>query len=339
MTILAFSTTREITHVVRNRAVDPTRFIGSSFCPIREVYAAQIEFDVIEAGNGMTAAHNLGSDPALVKLTGMKTKKIGTGYFKETKRLDEQELMYARMAGTYNQRAGRLLVTEKALQLDDRLETRIEWLRWQPLVSGQVQINENGIKYAVPYDLPSDNKPVITNADQKWSKVDADIVGDITRYMQKFRGTGAKAKKAYFNLTVAGYIAANEGIKGLLKGTSYASFLSAVNISSALKLLFPDIDFVIYDEGYVDKDNDFNPFIPDNMFIMIAEGQATELLMDFGSTISLHNGGLDQPQPGKFSIVENKAEQEKNPYIDITVGIYGLPRLYHPNWVISAKVN
>lgn len=338
MPVLAFPTTKEITHVVRNRTVDPKRFIGRSFCPIREVYSAEIEFDVIEAGAGMTSAHNLGSDPKMVKLPGMKTKKVGTGYFKETKRIDEKELLYARAAGSYNQRAGRLLVVEKALQLDNRLDTRVEWLTWQPLIEGHIQIDENGVKYNVSYDLPETNTPAITDNAKKWSNVDADIVGDITKWMLLYRGTGAKATKAYFNMKVAGYIAANKGIKDLLKNTSYAGFLSAVNITNALKLLFPDIEFVIYDEGYVDEESTFKPFIPDNGFIMVGEGQPGELMMDFGTTISLHNGGLDQPQPGKFSIVDDKSEQEKNPFVDITVGIYGLPRLYHPNWVVSAKV-
>jgi hypothetical protein len=332
---MMFPSTREITHVVRNRAVDPTRFIGRSFCPIREVYSAEIEFDVIEASSGMTPAHNLGADPKLVKLAGMRTKKVGTGYWKETKRIDEKELLYARAAGSYNERAGRMLVIEKSMQLDDRLETRIEWLTWQPLVNGKVQIDENGVKYTVPYDIPSKNLPT---PDKKWSDPAADILGDINKYILMFRGTGAKATKAYFDYKVAGYMAANNGIKDLLKNTTYAAFLSATNISQAMKLFYPDIDFVIYDEGYVDDKANFNSFIPDTKFLLVGQGQPGEDMMDFGTTISLHNGGLDKPQPGKFSIVDDKSEQAKNPFVDITVGIYGLPRLYHPNWVVSANV-
>lgn len=339
MPTILFPSTKEITHVVRNRAVDPKRFIGRSFAPLREVYSAEIEFDVIESASGMTAAHNLGSDPKMVKLAGMKTKKVGTGYFKETKRIDEKELLYARAAGSYNQRAGRLLVMEKSLQLDDRLETRIEWLTWQPIIVGQLKIDENGIKYTIPYELPDTNKPILNTAGAKWSNPDADIPGNITEWMLLYRGKGAKPTKVYFNLNVAGYIAANNKIKGLLANTTYAAFLSATNITQALKLLFPQIEFIVYDEGYVDDKGSFNPFIPDDRFIMIGEGQPGELMMDFGTTISLHNGGLDQPQPGKFSIVDDKSEQEKNPFVDITVGIYGLPRLYHPNWVVSAKIN
>lgn len=332
---MMFPSTREITHVVRNRAVDPTRFIGRSFCPIREVYSAEIEFDVIEASSGMTPAHNLGADPKLVKLAGMRTKKVGTGYWKETKRIDEKELLYARAAGSYNERAGRMLVIEKSMQLDDRLETRIEWLTWQPLVNGKVQIDENGVKYTVPYDIPNKNLPTPS---KKWSDPAADILGDINKYILMFRGTGAKATKAYFDYTVAGYMAANNGIKDLLKNTTYAAFLSATNISQAMKLFYPDIDFVIYDEGYVDDKGNFNSFIPDTKFLLVGQGQPGEDMMDFGTTISLHNGGLDKPQPGKFSIVDDKSEQAKNPFVDITVGIYGLPRLYHPNWVVSANV-
>ena len=338
MTPMAFPQTAEITHVVRNIVTDPARFLGRVFCPMRDVFAAQIEFDVLAAAQGMTPAHNLGSDPKMAKLPGMKTKKIGTGYWKETKRINEAELLNARMAGTYNQRAGRLLVVEKANMLNSRLETRIEWLIWQAVTGGQIQIDENGVKYTVLYDIPAKNKVTLAAGD-KWSNADADIPSIITAWMLLYRGTGARPIKMYFNLKVAGYIAANNKIKELLKNTVYASFLSAANITQALKLLFPKIDFVIYDEGYVDETDNFHSFIPDDHVVMIGEGQPGELMMDFGTTISLHNGGLEQPQPGKFSIIDDKSEQEKNPYLDVTVGIYGLPRVYHPNWIVTAKID
>lgn len=335
---LIFPTTQEVSHIVRNRVVDPTQFIGVTFCPVTNHFAKDIEYDVLEASTGMTKAHNVGTDPKVIKLPGQSRKRMGTGYWKETYRIKEDELLYAREAGTYNQRAGRNLVLQRSKEMDDRLETRIEWLRWQPLVAGQVAVDENGVKYTVAYNVPDANKPVLAGV-ALWSDLaNSDPVTDITNWLMLFRGSGARGVTAYFNMKVAGYLAQNAKIRDLLKQSQYANFLSAGNIAQALKLLFPQLDFVVYDTGYADDAGVFNPFIPDDRFIIRGQGQTNELLMDFASTINLHNGTLDNPLPGKFAVIEDKSQQNKNPFVDITVGIYGLPRLFHPNWLVSAKV-
>lgn len=335
---LSFPTTQEVSHIVRNRVVDPNQFIGSRFCPVRDHFAKDIEFDVLEAATGMTRAHVVGADPKVVKLPGQSRKRMGTGYWKETYRINEDELLFARQAGTYNQRAGRDLVLQRAKEMDDRLETRIEWLRWQPLVSGALTVDEDGVKYTVDYNVPAGNLPAL-EGNARWSdSTNADPLSDIMTWMQLFRGTGARGVEAYFNLKVAGYLAKSAKFQTLLKNTAYAKLLSPNNVSEALKLLFPQLTFILYDEGYVDDSGNFQPFVPDDRFIIRGQGQAGELMMDFASTISLHNGTLEKPQPGKFAVIEDKSSQNKNPYVDITVGIYGLPRLFHPNWVVSAKV-
>lgn len=335
---LNFPTTQEVSHVVRNRAVDPKTFIGTAFCPVRDYWAQNIEYDVLEASRGMTKAHNIGTDPKTVTLAGQSRKRMGTGYWKDTYRIKEDELLFARQAGTYNQRAGRDLVLQRALEMDDRLETRLEWLRWQPLIAGKLDVDENGVKYTVDYSLPDNNKPEL-KTDNRWSVVaKADPLANIMTWMKLFRGTGARGVEAYYNQTVAGYLAQSAAIRDLLKGTQYANMLSSENISEALNLLFPKLKFACYDEGYTDDGGTFYPFIPDDRFVIRGQGPAGELMMDFASTISLHNGTLERPLPGKFAVIEDKSAEAKNPYVDITVGIYGLPRLFHPNWIISAKV-
>lgn len=335
---LTFPTTQEVTHIVRNRVVDPTKFIARSFCPVVPVYAEAIEYDVLEASLGMTRAHNVGADPKLVELPGQSRKRMGTGYWKETYRIDEAQLLYARREGTYNQRAGRDLVVLRSKQQDDRLESRLEWLSWQPFVAGQLAVDENGVKYTVDYSIPVDNKPELTG-NALWSAITtADPITNIINWLLLYRGTGARGVTAYFNMKIAGYLAQNSKIRDLLENTQYAQFMSAQNVAGALKLLFPQLDFVVYDEGYADEAGTFYPFIPDNKFIIRGEGMVGEKLIDFASTVSLHNGTLENPQPGKFAVIEDKTGNNKNPYIDITVGIYGIPRVFHPNWIIVATV-
>jgi len=328
---LQFPTTQEITHVVRNRAYPVEQYIGRSFCPVTPLYTYEIKYDELGATVGMTKAHQVGTNPKTAPVPIMEEKRIGTAYWKETSRINEKELLEARAAGSFNQRAGRDLVMLRAMSFDIRLETRIEWLAWKA-TEGHIQVNEDGVKYDVKYKILDKNKVTVPIA---WADPNADIIADINDALLLYRGTGGKAQTIYFNDATAALIAKNKGFRDLLKYTS-VSITGIGTVIPGLSLMIPGVKFVMYDGGYMDEEEKFQPFIPDGS-VRIIGGYPGEKLMDFGSTISLHNGGLDKPQPGKFSIVEDKSSHEKNPHIDITVGIYGLPRLFHPNWIIDIK--
>lgn len=335
---MEFPTTQEITHIVRNRAYDSSLYIGATFCPLQNEYVTQIEYDILEPAYGMTSAHVLGGDVKNVEVPNMGTKRFGTAYWKEKIRIDEAKLLNARAAGSYNKRAGRELVMQAALQLDTRLETRMEWLRWQTVTNGKIVVTDNNINFTVTYGIPGNNRIDISgDATRKWIASTADPLSDIDDWLKLFRGSGAHAKTVYLNSDTAGAMAKNQTIRDLLKQCNYAGMLSSSNITQALRILFPKLTFVIYDGGYLAEDHSFNMFIPDGTLVLLGE-YTGEKLMDFVTTLSLHNGGLSKPQPGKFSVIKDCSSSAENPYISLLVGLYGLPRVFHPNWIVSAKV-
>lgn len=336
---MEFPTTQEITHVIRNRVADPTKYIGRQVMPIKDVYAADIKVDVIGATRGMTKAHNLNSNPKLVAPPVQKEVRYGTGYWKETMHINEKELIEARMAGYVNVRAGRQLVTLRSIQLDTRLETRIEYLIWQALTTGRTDVDENGVKYAVDHGIPTKNLIDLAASGEKlFTDPDSDPVSVITDMMLAFDGTGGQAKTAYFNLKTAQVLATNKNIRDLLKYTNL-THLGVGNITDGLQLLIPGINFKVYNQGYSDESGVFHKFIPDGVIVMEAgDDDPTNPLGDFATTLNIHNGGIETPKPGKFAIVDDKSQMNANPHIDLTAGIYGLPRIYHPDWIVSAKV-
>lgn len=335
---MEFPTTQEITHIVRNRAYDSSLYIGARFCPLQPEYVTQIEYDILEPSYGMTSAHALGANVKNIDVPSMGTKRFGTAYWKEKIKIDEAKLLNARAAGSYNKRAGRDLVLQAALQLDTRLETRIEWLRWQTVLNGKIVVVDNGVNFNVTYGIPSSNKiDISSETDRKWTAAKSDPQGDIDTWLKLFRGSGAEGKTVYFNSETAGVMAKNPAIRDLLKQCNYAGMLSSSNITQALKMLFPKLEFVVYDGGYLAEDKTFTMFIPDGQLVFIGE-YVGEKLMDFVTTLSLHNGGLDKPQPGKFSMVKDHSADAESPYISLLVGLYGLPRVFHPNWIVSVKV-
>lgn len=333
MPSLSFPTTAEINHIVRNTIVDPTKFRGNAFAPMATAYAERIQVDVINAIQGITPPHALNADAKVATLSGQGTLSYATGYWRETYRINEEELLYARQEGTFNERAGRLRVVRRANELNVRLDTRIEQLRWSALINGQIAVKDNGVDYTVNMNIPASNKMTfdwISNAEE-------DIVADIAALTELYFGTGAKIDTIWMNYDIAKAFASNAQLKTLLQQSVFATNLSASNVGNALHLLFPQINFEVYTEGYGDGNGNFVPFIPLGTFAVTGKG--SEIGMDFCTTLALQNGGVDNPQPGKFSAVIDKSENATNPHVDVTVGINGLPRMHHPNWFISGTAS
>jgi hypothetical protein len=330
---LSFPTTQEINHIVRNIITDPSKYRGMSFAPVVSAYAARIQVDVINATAGITPPHALNSEPKVATLSGQSTRDYATGYWRETYRINEEELLYARQEGTYNERAGRLRVMRRSTELNTRLDTRIEQLRWAALVNGKVQVNDNGVNYTVDMKIPNSNKQTFP-----WiSDETRDIVADLETLKEIYLGTGAELDTIFMSIQIAKALASNASIKDLLKQSVFAANLSPSNLPKALQLLFPELKFEVYKQGYGDGKGNFVQFLPAGSFVGIGKGG--EVGMDFCTTLALQNGGVDNPQPGKFSAIEDKSANEKNPFVDITVGINGLPRVHHPNWFISGTAN
>lgn len=333
---LLFPTTREITHVVRNRVGDTTKFIGKKICPIVPVYAAEIEYDVLYPAYGMTSAHKIGARTRVVGTPKQETKRSGTAYWKDKGILDEEKLLFLRKAGTINERAAREAVMQLALQQDTRLDVRVEWLVWQMLVNNKIHVDENGVKYDVVFGLP-EKMDISVDTAQKWTASTCNPINTLVKLLQGYKGTGAKARTIYMNSNTASQAIQSTEFRDLLKQSNFAGYLSPLNATAALKLLIPNVDFEIYDEGYLDEAQTFQYFLPDGEIVVYGDYPG-EKVMDFGSTISLYNGGLDKPQPGKFALIKDKSQDEDDPHVSVTVGIYGLPRMFHPDFIRRAKV-
>jgi hypothetical protein len=72
-------------------------------------------------------------------------------------------------------------------------------------------------------------------------------------------------------------------------------------------------------------------FLPNNKFILLALGEAGDNFGGFRQAPSLYNNH----KPGRFvftTAVEDPAG------VWVIVGEYGLPVIYHPNWLIIATV-
>lgn len=316
--------------VFQEYQANPGAFIGGEYLPLNTTdfagNADTIRWEIKGASTGMTLSHTPNTDPRMVRFPVVKAKTTSTAYWKEGHRIGETDILQLRRLGSFSERAGRALVNHGLENLDLRLKTRMEWLRWQAL-QGLLEWDNNGVIRSVDYEVPTDNKDTV---DVLWSDHEhADPIADLQEAVLRYRGTGSGRPDVVINSVVAGHLAQNAAIRDLVRQSSSVVQIGTDTIGDLLLPLVGGIKRVrVYDEVYVDDNGQNHPFIPDDKVLLIGAG--TGVVGEFASTPSLHVGSLDGPQPGSFVIHDDKT-REANPYYDIFAGIYGLPVIYHPD--------
>lgn len=331
-----------ITEVISEFQPDNTKYVGSSLCPLNTTKWNNspkiISWDILGAGGGMTYATTLGANPRMVKMTPLKTKAMRTAYWKEFIRLDEDDLLSVRNVGTKDrQRAAEMLVMMAVNRLDNRLFTRMEWLIWQ-MFSGTLSINENGVIRSINYEIPGGN---FVTASPLWSSYsDAHPVLDLQTWSQKFTDIGTELEVVYINQQTAIHLANNASVQALVRNYSTVLQIGANNVGALIMQLAGVPGRIeVYDKGYKDDSLTYNRFIPNGKAYLFAKHVEEQgPFAEFASTPSLYNGGIGGATGGRFVRTLDETQNIHKAHYDILMGLYGLPVMYHPEWVIVATV-
>ena len=330
-----------ITEVISEFQPDPGEYMGLSKCPMETTKYNNspkvISWDILGAGGGMTQAHTLGSNPRMVKHTALKTKSMKTAYWKEFIRLDEADLLEVRNVGPrFQERAAEMLVMRSVNRLDNRLFTRMEWLVWQMFL-GTLTLNENGVVRTIDYEIPAGNKITVTTL---WSNPASDPVADIQGFAQVFSNIGTEIDEIWINLQTAINLTANTKVRDLVRQSTLVTQIGVGNIGQlVMQLAGVPGTIKIYDKGYLDDSLAFTRFIPNGKAIVFARQQASQgPFCEFACTPSLYNGGISGATGGRFVRTLDKTDDIHKAYYDVMMGIYGLPVMFHPEWVIVATV-
>lgn len=330
-----------ITEVISEFQPDPAEYMGLAKCPLEtEKYNNSpkvISWDILGPGGGMTQAHSLGSNPRMVKQNALKTKSMKTAYWKEFIRLDEADLLEVRNVGPrFQERAAEELVMRSVNRLDNRLFTRMEWLVWQ-MFSGTLTLNENGVVRTINYEIPVSNQitPVTP-----WSNPASDPVADIQGFAQVFSNIGTEISEIWINLQTAINLCNVTKVRDLVKNSTEVLKIGVDNIGQLIMTLAgcPG-KIVIYDKVYLDDNLALTRFIPNGRAHVFARQVPSQgKFCEFASTPSLYNGGISGATGGRFVRTLDKTDDIHKAYYDIMMGFYGLPVMFHPEWVIKATV-
>ena len=246
-------TPRYLMKVIEDIPTQIETYRGNDVFPLVTQPGPKIEWDVKRPLGGMTQAVARGAESPVIHRRGVGQASFEPAHFREKVILGESDVTTLRKLGTWEQRSTAAeLIAEIMIDLNDRLETRIEWMRWQPIVNNQIVISSNLVQYTVSYNMPSRQRPT---AGTLWSSTStANPISDIQTWIRLARGTGGRVKKFWFNSKVEQYLFQNSRILSLIDrvfNSGDVGVMSRKILGSILKTYIGDYEYEVYDGGYL----------------------------------------------------------------------------------------
>lgn len=205
-------------------------------------------------------------------------------FFKESKYVDEELRQQLNTFIAANNQASIDLIIERIFKDEvDLLEgaaARREQMRMMLISTGSISIESNGQIYEYDYHVPSGH---IQNATTSWDNPDADIVGDIKKGLDTVEeDTGVRPSRVITSTKVLGYMRKNTTIRDTINDvTNPNKYISDAKLKQFLADEF-ELTVEVYNKKYAEEDGTKTRFIPEDLFIMLPDGNLGNTM--FGTT-------------------------------------------------------
>jgi len=201
-------------------------------------------------------------------------------FFKESKYIDEKMrqqlniLMQTNNQALINQILDKIFIDE--IELIKAAHIALERMRMEALTTGTVTLASNGQSYSYDYGLEDYQTKTVSKS---WSAADADILGDISNYVEEMKAKGVNITRAIINNSVAKNFRSNTAIKNAV----YVMANGTVNVTSARAIDYiaaeTGVQFLVYDNVYVNEQGTAVKYVPDNTVVFLPEGTLGETHM------------------------------------------------------------
>lgn len=285
---------------------------------------------------GLQQVRGLNGQPKRVNAIGGKRYTIEPGVYGEFMAVDELELTTRRKWGSQDQAIDiEDLVVEKQDQLLARRIDLIKSVLWKLATTGTFTVlNDQGVQmYAGTFALQP------ASASVAWgTSATAKPLGDMRAVQLLSRGHsvsfGSQAT-AYMNRKTFNKMIANTNTNDLA-GRRTSGLNTVLNLEEVNKVLMgEDLPQVTpWDEGYLDDNGDFVPFIADDKVAIFGARPGNQDIGDYAMTRNANNPNLE---PGSYTkVVDDEDEVPRK--IVVHDGHNGGPRIYFPSAIIILSV-
>ena len=194
-------------------------------------------------------------------------------FFKESMYIDEElrqnlnTLMQTNNEQVINQILTKIFDDEITLVKAARVT--LERMRMEALTAGTVTLGSNGQAYSYDYGVPADQKVDVTKV---WSDPSADIIGDISKFVEDMKAKGVVITRAVCNSSVAKNFRTNNAIKNAI----YVFANGTVNVTTARALDYiyneTGVSIYVYDDVYVNESGEAVKYVPDDTVTFLPDG-------------------------------------------------------------------
>jgi len=305
--------------------------------PIREVDQSLIMWEQQDNYTGLQQVRGLDGQPPKISKLGLKRFSMRPGVYGEFSLIDEEELTERRAYGSFATGISidDLVLREQRRLLGRRLD-RIESITWTLLSTGTFAIP--GPAGAI---LHTDSYTMQTYAATvPWAtSATATPLADLRAVQLRSRGHAVDfgpGATAWMNQITANRLFTNTNNADIY-GRRTAG-LGTYNSEAQLNLLFagdglPQIR--IYDRGYIDETLTFQPFIPDNVVIVVGKRTDGAPIGEFLMTRNANNPGL---APGAYMQVVDSFDDGPPRQIAVHDGFNGGITLVFPSAIVRMNV-
>lgn len=356
-TVFAAAHTRLLQEVIREIETDPTEYKGAQYMPAIEIPTATVFVDVLEARGGLIQEHTIGADPQSAPRRQFRTQQYAPGFYKEFIRFNEGDILRLRELGLNDQskRGIRQHLNENALVLNNRIEARMELLRWQAIFNGSYVYDgktvsfgvpsQNNVAPSVPWGFSSGGFYTTTNpAATPIQDMRYWVLGGYAPF-RKYVIT-----KIIMNPNTARMVLDNPNVQSLIQSRFASDLYKQHDLNALFGFLVPGMPPIEIYKGWYQAESinattgqltvgNATFFIPDGSVFFECKLPDMNKIGDVVMSLNLSNGSVDSPAPGKFILVDEHIEDKPlNPYIDVIGGFYGGPRLKRPFDTLTATV-
>lgn len=225
-------------------------------------------------------------------------------FFKESMYIDEE---MRQKLNTMIQTNNREIVNSILAKIFDDLISLIEAsyislerMRMEMLTTGALTLASNGQAYSYDFGVANDQKKEVETS---WSNANADIIGDISDYVEEMKAKGVNVTRAICNSSVAKNFRTNTAIKNAV----YVFAGGTVNVTTARALDYiyneTGVRFYVYDNVYVNEEGNAVKYVPDDTVVLLPEGtlgfthigitpEESDLMNSLNANVSVNGNGI-----------------------------------------------
>ena len=275
MSIFDLVTAANIAQYWIEKNVNELPLLGETLFPFQKEIGVKLEW-IKGAKNQPVALRLSAYDSKSIRRDRKGFEKFATEmpFFKESMYIDEELRKNLNMLlQTNNEQLINQILTkifDDQISLIKASYVTMERMRMEALTTGTITLASNGQAYSYDYGVAEDQKKTVAIS---WSDENADIIGEITNYVEEMKAKGVVITRAICNSSVAKHFRTNKALKNAI----YVFANGTVNVTTdrALDYIYNEtgVSFYVYDNVYVNEKEEAVKYVPDNTVILLPDGE------------------------------------------------------------------